>query len=80
MNKEIKPPSRADTLVATRQTEQGKDTESDMGQGPQRCTWWGHRTGGGAARMGGPAGDGGGGRRAGDTGGDPPGALGLRPR
>ena len=34
----------------------------------------------GAVRMGGPAGDGGGGRRAGDTGGDPPGALGLRPR
>ena len=45
MNKETKPPSRADTLVAARQTEQGKDTESDMGRGPQRCTWWGHQAG-----------------------------------
>lgn len=57
VNKEIRPPSRADTVVATRQIEQGKDTESDVGEEPQNAPGEGTWGRVGAARMGGPAGE-----------------------
>lgn len=65
VNKEIKPPSGADMVVATRQIEQGTDTESDGGEGPRDAPGEGTWGRVGQREWGGPAGEGGeaGGRR-----------------